>query len=170
MIKGKISRYLFIAPSVIYALVFIYIPLIVAIILSLCTGRGNDLSFSGMDNYVQLLDDVTFKDAIINSVFFVILIVPLVLILSLGICTCLNHIRSERLKDTILIILYFPCITSPVAYSLFFKQMAYSGGIISQILIKLNIPIENGNILQNAWATRIFIALICVWRGRVFMS
>ena len=163
MIKGKISRCLFIAPSVIYALVFIYIPLIVAIILSLCTGRGNDLTFSGIDNYVQLLDDATFKDAIINSVFFVILIVPLVLILSLGICICLNHIHSERLKDTILIILYFPCITSPVAYSLFFKQMAYSDGIISQILIKLNIPIENGNILQNAWATRIFIALICAW-------
>lgn len=163
MIKGKLSRFLFIAPSVIYIVVFIYIPLIAAIILSLHTGRGNDLSFSGMENYQQLLDDVTFIGAVKNSLFFVILIVPLVLILSLCICACLNHIRSERLKDVALIILYFPCITSPVVYSLFFKQLVYSDGIISRVLVKLNFPIEGGNILQNAWATRIFIALICVW-------
>lgn len=163
MIRNRLSRFLFIAPSLLYVVFFIYVPLIFAIVLSLHTGRGNELHFSGMDNYVQLLHDVTFKEAIKNSLLFVILIVPLVLTLSLCICICLNKIRSERLKDIILIIFYFPCVTSPVVYSLFFKQLVYSDGIVSRILGKLKIPIENGNVLQNTWATRVFIALICVW-------
>lgn len=163
MLKSKVSRFLFVAPSIIYILLFIYIPLILAIILSLCTGRGTELSLTGMENYIQLMDDMTFKEAIKNSLFFVFLIVPLIMVLSLCICVCLNHIHSERIKDIFLIILYFPCITSPVAYSLFFKQLAYSDGIISRILLWLNLPIDDSNILQNAWTTRIYIALICVW-------
>ena len=163
MIKKDFSRFLFVAPSVLYVFIYIYIPLIAAIIISLNIGRGDELSFSGIDNYVQLLDDFTFQEAIKNTLLFVALIVPLILVLSLLICACLNHLSSERLKDIILLILYFPCITSPVAYSLFFKQLAYSDGFLSRILIYFHLPIEDGNILQNVWATRIFIALICIW-------
>ena len=62
-----------------------------------------------------------------------------------------------------MVVLYFPCITSPVAYSLFFKQLAYSDGIISRVLTQLNLLIDNGNVLQNPWSARILIALICIW-------
>ena len=35
--------------------------------------------------------------------------------------------------------------------------------LYTQILIYFHLPIEDGNILQSVWATRIFIASICVW-------
>ena len=163
MLRDKLSRYLFIAPSALYTLFFIYVPLIAAVVLSLHTGRGNALSFAGASNYIQLFSDATFNEAIRNSLYFVLLIVPLILALSICICVCLNHIHSERLKDIFLVVLYFPCITSPVAYSLFFKQLAYSDGIISRVLTQLNLLIDNGNVLQNPWSARILIALICIW-------
>lgn len=48
-------------------LAFSYIPMVQAFLLSLKTGKGNNLTFGGVANYVRMLNDTGFKTTIGNT-------------------------------------------------------------------------------------------------------
>lgn len=114
----RTKRVLFLLPSLVILIGFTYLPLIIGLIMSLFGGKGQDLSFVGLDNYIALVDDANFKTAFINSIEFSIIISPIVLVLSIALAIGLNSIKNKRVQGAILILLYLPCITSPIAYSL----------------------------------------------------
>ena len=131
--------------------------------MSLFGGKGQDLSFVGLDNYIALVDDANFKTAFINSIEFSIIISPIVLVLSIALAIGLNSIKNKRVQGAILVLLYLPCITSPIAYSLFFKQLAYSDGLLTQLFYILGIGAGDESILANPIIAKLFISLICIW-------
>ena len=51
-------------------LAFSYIPMVQAFLLSLKTGKGNNLTFGGVANYVRMLNDTGFKTTIGNTLFY----------------------------------------------------------------------------------------------------
>ncbi len=114
----RTKRVLFLLPSLVILIGFTYLPLIIGLIMSLFGGKGQDLAFVGLDNYIALVDDANFKTAFINSIEFSIIISPIVLVLSIALAIGLNSIKNKRVHGAILILLYLPCITSPIAYSL----------------------------------------------------
>ena len=75
----------------------------------------------------------------------------------------LHSIHSERLKNIISSIFYFPCITSPVVYTLFYKQLAYSDGLLSNTLVNLGIVDSGFNLLQDELLSKIYLSIICIW-------
>ncbi|MDD4035901.1 MAG: sugar ABC transporter permease [Bacilli bacterium] len=159
----KITKYKFILPSLIIILFLTYIPLIYTFILSLKKGRGNNLTFSGFANYKELLSDEKFLISVRNSTVFMLFLVPLIILISIYLAYQIYKLKSEKLQNLFTTILYIPCITSPVAYSLFFKQIAYSDGILSNYLRFINILGEDFNILQNVWSARLLIIAVCIW-------
>ena len=90
-------------------------------------------------------------------------LVPLIILISIYLAYQIYKLKSEKLQNLFTTILYIPCITSPVAYSLFFKQIAYSDGILSNYLRFINILGEDFNILQNVWSARLLIIAVCIW-------
>lgn len=157
------KRLLFILPSLIIVTLLTYLPLVYTFILSLFTGRGNNLKFGGISNYIKLIDDHAFKSAFGNSLIFTLLLVPSIIIISYLVALLLNNIENNKFQNFFTAVLYIPCITSPIAYSLFFKQLAYSDGILSKLLGSLSFIPDNFDILQNPWSARIYIILICLW-------
>ena len=133
-----------------------YIPLAYALWMSLYKIKGNEKTFIGFSNYLNIIVDSEFSKAIFNSAMFSALTVPLIIIYSLLIAFLITSINSDKLQGLFIVIFYIPCITSPVAYSLFYKQLAYSNGIISELL-------GGVNILQNMWTARLYIVFICTW-------
>ena len=116
-----------------------------------------------MSNYFVLLQDEAFLSAFLNSIIFTVIIVPVIITVCILIALLIQRMESDRLRQIVLVVLYIPCITSPIAYSLFFKQIAYSDGILSSFLRLTTLVSENYNILQDPWGARLLIAFVCVW-------
>ena len=69
----ELKSWLFIIPSVILIVSFVFYPMVQAFITSLQTGIGAGMHFSGIDNYKRLLTDTTFRKALFNTILYLLL-------------------------------------------------------------------------------------------------
>ena len=82
----KLNRkgWAFVLPAFILILIFVFYPMVQSFLLSLKTGMGSNLTFTGLDNYKRLLTDETFKKALFNTVLYLIIQVPIMILLADG--------------------------------------------------------------------------------------
>lgn len=87
--KAKFVSAMFLAPSVIGVLVFFILPFFIIIYYSLINNpiQGR---FVGIDNFVRLLNNYSFKTAAVNTLKFSFISVPLAVVLSLFLAMALN--------------------------------------------------------------------------------
>lgn len=161
----KLDRkaWLFVIPSIILVTVFVFYPMIQAFITSLQSGMGNNLSFVGIDNYKRLLTDSTFKKALFNTVLYLIIQVPIMIILALVISAILND-KKLKARGFFRTAIFLPCVTSLVAYSIIFKSLFATDGFVNAFLININVisqPIAW--ITHPIWA-RVLIIIAITWR------
>ncbi|MWV46789.1 ABC transporter permease subunit [Paenibacillus sp. HJL G12] len=161
--KSTITGWSFIIVAVLMIAAFYFYPMIQALILSFKTGRGVNLAYTGWSNYERLLTDKTFFTALKNTFIYLIVQVPIMIILALFISVLLNdsHLKFRGFFRTAI---FLPCVTSLVAYSVVFKYMFGSGGLVNAMLMKLSIiqaPIEW--ITDPFWA-KITIIIAITWR------
>ena len=157
------SKILFIIPSLIIVMLLFVVPIFYSLWLSFHTGELKNLYFFGIGNYKRMINDRTYQITLLNSIEFVLLIVPTIIVISILATISLHSIHSERLKNIISSIFYFPCITSPVVYTLFYKQLAYSDGLLSNTLVNLGIVDSGFNLLQDELLSKIYLSIICIW-------
>ncbi|GAA0818703.1 sugar ABC transporter permease [Clostridium tertium] len=161
----KLDRkaWLFVIPSIILVTVFVFYPMIQAFITSLQSGMGNNLSFVGIDNYKRLLTDSTFKKALFNTVLYLIIQVPIMIILALVISAILND-KKLKARGFFRTAIFLPCVTSLVAYSIIFKSLFATDGFVNAFLMNINVisqPIAW--ITHPIWA-RVLIIIAITWR------
>lgn len=123
-INYKLNRkaWLFVIPSIVLIVAFVFYPMVQAFITSLQGGMGNNLTFVGLDNYKRLLTDSTFRKALFNTVLYLIIQVPIMIILALVISAMLNDKRLKA-RGFFRTAIFLPCVTSLVAYSIVFKSL-----------------------------------------------
>lgn len=161
----KLNRtgWLFVNPSVILIVAFVFYPMVQALITSFQTGAGNNLTFTGISNYQRLLTDTTFRKALFNTVLYLIIQVPIMIILALVISSILNN-KKLKFKGFFRTAIFLPCVTSLVAYSIVFKSLFATDGFVNAILMKLNLIAEPISwITDPVWA-KILIILAITWR------
>ena len=159
----NVKGWLFVIPSIILITVFVFYPMIQAFITSLQTGTGNNLSFAGLTNYKRLLTDSTFRKALINTVIYLIIQVPIMIILALVISSMLNDKRLKA-RGFFRTAIFLPCVTSLVAYSIIFKSLFATDGFVNAILLKINLISEPiAWITHPVWA-KVLIILAITWR------
>lgn len=159
----NVKGWLFVIPSIILITVFVFYPMLQAFITSLQTGTGNNLSFAGLTNYKRLLTDSTFRKALINTVIYLIIQVPIMIILALVISSMLNDKRLKA-RGFFRTAIFLPCVTSLVAYSIIFKSLFATDGFVNAILLKINLISEPiAWITHPVWA-KVLIILAITWR------
>jgi multiple sugar transport system permease protein len=100
----KLAPYLFIGPSIILLTLFSLLPILLALVISFTdmdlSGLVNydSIRFTGLENYKNVLLDPSFIKSMGNTLFFVIIGVPLVLIFSLSIAILINMGKSRAFK------------------------------------------------------------------------
>lgn len=157
------KAWLFIIPSIILVTVFVFYPMIQAFLTSLQSGMGNNLSFVGIDNYKRLLTDSTFKKALFNTMTYLIIQVPIMIILALAISVLLND-KKLKARGFFRTAIFLPCVTSLVAYSIIFKSLFATDGFINAFLVKINLIAEPiAWITHPVWA-KILIIIAITWR------
>ena len=162
-LNPKLNRigWLFIIPSLVLIVTFVFYPMIQAFITSFQTGVGNNLTFDGLTNYKRLLTDTTFKKALINTVLFLVIQVPIMILLALVISSMLND-KKLKFRGVFRTAIFLPCVTSLVAYSIIFKSLFATDGFINSLLMNLHVISEPISWIT-IWA-KILIIIAITWR------
>lgn len=135
------AGYLFLSPSLLFFVVFLIIPTIFAVILSLSEWGGYDLSkirLTGLQNYVGVLNlDGTFVlPILVNTFVFAALAVLLAVGGSLVVAELIEHLRLQGFWR----FLYFlPFVATVVAVGNVWKMMYQPAGLINGILNVLGV-------------------------------
>lgn len=159
--KRNLTGWAFLLPAALLIFVFCFYPMVQALILSFQKGTGSAVQPAGFANYVRILKDATFQQCLFNTIFYFVIQVPIMLILALILAQLLNSpdIKGKGIYRTMI---FLPCATSLVSYSMIFKSLFANDGLINRVLSTVGIPTVDW--FQNAWAARWVIVIALVWR------
>jgi multiple sugar transport system permease protein len=118
----------FVAPALAVIGVFFFLPVLAALVLSFtdfdiyALADLSNLRFTGVRNYVELLQRSEFWNALGNTLYFVIAGVPLSIGASLG-TALLLHTRVTRFKPFFRTALFAPVVTTLVASAVVWRYL-----------------------------------------------
>lgn len=155
--------WLFLAPTLLGLLVLSAAPIGATFLISLTNW---DLlrtpEFVGLDNYRHLLDDERFHVALRNTIFYVVVSVPVSMTLALGFALALN--RAIRGIAWIRTMYFLPLVTSAIAVGLVWAWIySPSDGLLNEVLGLVGISPQRW-ISDPFWAMPSIIAM-SVWQG-----
>lgn len=159
--KRNLTGWAFLLPAALLIFIFCFYPMVQALILSFQKGTGSAVQPAGFANYVRILKDATFQQCLFNTIFYFVIQVPIMLILALILAQLLNSpdIKGKGIYRTMI---FLPCATSLVSYSMIFKSLFANDGLVNRVLSTVGIPTVDW--FQNAWAARWVIVIALVWR------
>lgn len=153
----------FILPAVLIIASFSFYPMIQALFLSFQTGRGVVTEFGGLANYQRLFQDPVFFQALMNTLIFLVVQVPIMTLLALLSATLLND-KSLKFKGFFRVCIFLPSVTSLVAYSILFRSLFSTNGLINEVLMNLSIINDPIAWLLHPFWARVVIILALTWR------
>ena len=142
--KQSVTGWAFLLPATLLIFAMNFYPMLQAFILSFKTGIGNNQTWGGLSNYARLLKDGVFRTAITNNFFYLIIQVPVMLILAIFLACLLNK-KDLRGKGIYRTMIFLPCCTALVSYSIIFKTLFAYDGYINTVLLKLGLIGERIN-------------------------
>ena len=159
--KRNLTGWAFLLPASILIFVFCFYPMVQALILSFQKGTGSAVQPAGFANYARILKDATFQQCLFNTIFYFVIQVPIMLILALILAQLLNSpdIKGKGIYRTMI---FLPCATSLVSYSMIFKSLFANDGLVNRVLSTVGIPTVDW--FQNAWAARWVSVIALIWR------
>ena len=163
--KQLAAGWLFLTPATILIFIMSFYPIIQAFITSFKTGKGVNIQFASPlnYNYSRMLQDVIFKTSMKNTFLYLIIEVPVMLVLAILLAQLLNN-KDLKFKGLFRTAIFLPCATSLVSYSLIFKSMFATQGLINTVLMNLGLIHENINFLGTASTARAVIIIALIWR------
>ena len=153
----------FVVLAVFMICTFTFYPMIQAFIMSLQSGSGTNLSFVGFDNYARLLKDPVFLTTVKNTVIYLVVQVPIMIVLALAISVLLNNPKLKY-RGLFRTAIFLPCVTSLVAYSVIFKYLFSMDGIVNTMLMKVALISEPIEWLTDPFWAKITIIVAITWR------
>ena len=161
----SLTGWLFLLPAALLILWMNFWPMIQAFILSMQTGRGTRLNFADplWYNYQRLFSDEIFKLTLQNTLIYLVIQVPIMLVMALILANLLND-RNLRFKGLWRTAIFLPCAVSLVSYSLVFRTMFATDGLINDMLLGLQLVDSPINWLGETDTARFVIILGLLWR------
>jgi multiple sugar transport system permease protein len=159
----------FVVPALLVICVFFLVPVAVAVALSAtdfdiyALADLDNLRFVGFDNYIHLVQQPLFWQALGNTLYFVMVGVPLSIAVSLG-AALLLHSPLARFKPFFRTALFAPVVTSLVAVAVVWRYLFHTRyGMVNHALDQVGIgPIDWLGDPQWAMPT---IILLAVWKN-----
>nr|WP_017381075.1 sugar ABC transporter permease [Paenisporosarcina sp. TG-14] len=161
--------YIFIAPALTILILFSLLPITIAFVISFTDmnlkglADWSNISFIGIENYKTLLTDSVFHKAVFNTLFYVVIGVPLVIISSLSIALLLNY--GKNLVFTVFRAVYFmPAITNIIAIAVvwgFLYNTEY--GLFNYILSLADV--DKVPWLEQPVMAKLSLIVLAVWKG-----
>lgn len=161
--KRNLTGWAFLAPAAILIFVFNFWPMIEALFLSFQTGKGVNMRPAGITNYIRMFQDDVFIQSIKNTFFYLIIQVPIMLILALILASVLNN-KDLKFKGFFRTMIFLPCATPLVAYSIIFRSLFANDGLINHLFLTIGILDKPYSFLTHPLSAKIIIVLALIWR------
>lgn len=166
----KLVAMLLLGPAVIYLLALSIYPTIYSLWIAFhnySLYRRDLVSFSGIDNFTDLLDSDVFKQSFQVTLVFAAAAVLIELLLGLAIAVLLD--RKMRVVNALRTLLMIPVLISPVAMGLTFRYIfAPTYGLLTYLLRLVHIPSPDWTV-SVAWALPVVI-FADVWQWTQFVA
>ena len=161
--RHVLHAYLFIAPIVLLFGLFRVVPSVQTLLYSvykveLLRGR---FTFMGLDNFHELLEDLAFRKAAVNTVVYVVAIVPISAVLGLLLAVLFN--ARFRLRELFKAIYFAPMVTSTAAAAMVWWWLYNPQfGLFNVVLRLLGLP--NQPWLMSSHTALLSIIIFSVWK------
>lgn len=162
--QSQKQAYLFLAPSMLILTVFVFIPLIGALVISVMNIDiyMNNISFAGFGNYLKMFHDSRIGNATFNSFYFALAEVPLQVFMAL--LMLMLMIKNNRFHKFLRTVFYLPYVCSMTAISIMWSMLLNTNYGMLPYLFK-QIGVDFPNVLTSTtWAMPVVI-LITVWKN-----
>ena len=166
----------FLTASLIGFAIFYFVPMVISVVISLTDWNGQDRllapgfmaeHFIGLDNYKAILTGTEFWKVLKNTLVYIVLYIPLMLMVSTAIAALLS--RQRRGVGVFRVLYYIPVLTSWVAASLIWKSLlSPQYGAMNGILAIFGIE-GPGWLTDEKWAMPA-IVLVSVWKDMGFFG
>jgi ABC-type sugar transport system permease subunit len=171
-LRQNLTGWAFALPFFLIFLVFMAGPILASLVLSFTDFGLRDLrnplgtTFIGLDNYIELVGDPSFRIALFNTAYFVLIGVPLTLGLGLAVALLLDRgIRSFRTMFRVGY--YLPVVTSIVAVAVVWRFVLNPDyGLLNMTLGTMGI--EGPNWLGNEVLAMPSLIAMAAWRNLGF--
>lgn len=155
----------FIAPNLVGVLAFTIIPLISVMVLAFTDWNVvsgiEGIRFNGLDNFVDIARDPGFWNALLRTVIYAGVSVPVTVLLGLGLALALN--RDLPGRAALRAIFFMPYIVSVVAIGMTWLMiMNPRAGMINQVLAFFGLERLPGWFASSHWALPALI-LMAIW-------
>lgn len=172
-IKKNSVYYVMISPFFLIFFLFVFIPVISAVVLSFTSFDMVQLpDFTGFDNYIRLLfDDEIFLKALQNTLIFAIVTGPVGFLLSFVVAWLINEL-NPALRKFITLVMYAPTLAGNIYFIWQFIFASDSKGLANSVLSSLGILQDPVNWLTDAKYSFAVVIIVLIWMslGTGFLS
>ena len=154
----------FFGPALVLLTIFLFLPMILTFIFSFTDFFALNpklTHFVGFDNFFQIFKDEDFRKAFVNTVLFVIIIVPLQGLGSLGLALFINKVT--HCKRYFKVAFFLPVVMSLAVVSTLWVQIYSPEGILNSILANFGISAQP--FINSASQALPSIAIMSAWQG-----
>lgn len=140
--KNYLAALVFLAPFMILYLIFWIYPILKGFISSLFAGTlGAEKTFVGVDNYEYMMSDEKFWSSLWNTLYFIVISTPSIVILGLGMALLVNmKLRGTTMLRTVYFMPYMLSVS--VVGSIWVFILQSRTGLIAETLNSMGMTME----------------------------
>lgn len=141
--RETLVSYCFLAPVLIFFVIFVLAPMVMGFITSFFNYTMTDFEFVGLDNYVRMFQDEVFLKSLRNTLIIVVGSVPIVVIFALYVASQ-TYERSTFTRSFFRCVFFLPVVTGTVAVTVVWKWIYDPlSGILNYMLKTTNVIDQN---------------------------
>ena len=118
--RETIVSYIFLAPVLLFFLVFVLAPMVMGLVTSFFNYTMTDFTFVGLKNYVRMFTDPIFLKSLKNTLIIVVGSVPIVVIFALFVASQ-TYERNVFTRSFFRCVFFLPVVTGTVAVVVVWK-------------------------------------------------
>lgn len=166
MHSGKLERrntrdgLLLVAPLMVGSVIFFAVPFVLVLIQAMMNGVGQARIFVGLENFRDMLGNQVFRLAFGNTMAFLAVAIPLIMVLSMAVALLLKNqaSRHELLKSVLMLPYIMPVVGTVLLVEFLFAQT----GLVNRGLYTLGLPMEDW--LHSRWAFPVVVG-VYLWKN-----
>jgi len=147
---------------ILYCLFMLY-PILSSLYYVTRKWRGMSNTFVGLGNFARMANDKIFQLSLGHNFIFMFVQIPLMIFLALILAVILNQ-GIKRFRGPFRVIFFLPCVTSLVAYSVLFRILLQSNGLLNNLLLNAHLIANPIGWLNNTFWAKVTIILALTWR------
>ncbi|MCI8660281.1 MAG: sugar ABC transporter permease [Lachnospiraceae bacterium] len=154
----------FFGPALVLLTIFLFVPMVLTLAFSFTDyfALNPDLThFTGLENYIKIFKDDLFVQSFVNTVCFVLIILPCQGIGALCLALLINKVT--HCKKYFKVAFFIPVVMSLAVVSTLWMQIYSPEGILNTLLGNLGIPAQP--FIHSARQALPSIAVMSVWQG-----